>query len=250
MRRQVLLRKFAAEEFRQFVLGEGEAGAVPQSGAKRVSARRKIAHLLQNGAQVAVRLGEVRPEFQLRGGSRRRRRPAAPGRERQRPGCCALWRSPASVRRPAAAGDGFVQFSQVLQGDAEVVVRFDVVRPQFQRPAVTGDGFVQISLVLAGDAGVVVRLGKVRLQFHCAAIGSDCLGKLPLLLEDAAEAVVGLGEVRLQLQRPAATGGGFVQLPLAVEGDAQVVVGRGEVWLQVRRPAIASDRLGAVFPAP
>ena len=81
LRGQVLLRKFAAQKFRQFVMREGEAGIVPQRGAEGVFRALKIAHLLQGAAQVVVRLGIVRLQFQ----------------------------------RPAVAGDRFVQLPLVPQ---------------------------------------------------------------------------------------------------------------------------------------
>ena len=64
LRRQILRRKFAAQEFRQFVMREGEPGIVPQSGAEAVFRTPKIAYLLQSAAQVAVCLGIIWLQFQ------------------------------------------------------------------------------------------------------------------------------------------------------------------------------------------
>ena len=55
LRGEILLRKPAAEERRQFVVREGEAAIVPQGGAEGVLRALKIADLLKNGAQVAMR---------------------------------------------------------------------------------------------------------------------------------------------------------------------------------------------------
>ena len=49
---QILLRKFAAQEFRQFVMREGEAGIVPQRGAEGVFRALKIADLLQSAPRL------------------------------------------------------------------------------------------------------------------------------------------------------------------------------------------------------
>ena len=208
LRGQILLRKFAAQEFRQFVMREGEPGIVPQRGAEAVFRALKIADLLQSAAQVAVRLGIVRLQFQC----------------------------------PAVAGDRFVQLPLLLQGSAQVVVRLGKVRLQFQCPAAAGDRFVQLPLLLQGIAQVVVCLGIVRLQFQCPAVAGDRFVQLPLVLQCIAQVVVRLGIVRLQFQCPAEAGDRFVQLPLVLQRNAQVVVCLGIVRLQFQCPAEAGDR--------
>ena len=60
LRSQILLWKFAAQKFRQFVMREGEPGIVPQRGAEGIFRALKIAYLLQSAAQVVMCLGKIR----------------------------------------------------------------------------------------------------------------------------------------------------------------------------------------------
>ena len=62
-------------------------------------------------------------------------------------------------------------------------MRLGIVRLQFQCPAVAGDRFVQFVLVFQGNAQVVVCLGIVRLQFQCPAVAGDRFVQFPLVLE-------------------------------------------------------------------
>ena len=136
LRSQILLRKPAAQELRQLVMCEGEAGVVPQGGAEGIFRALKIASLLQIAPQVAVSLGIIRLQFQC----------------------------------PALAGDRFVRISLLLEGNAQVVVCLGIVRLQFQGPAAAGDRFVQLPLFLEDNAQVVVPFGIVRLQFQRPAV--------------------------------------------------------------------------------
>ena len=217
LRSQILLRKFAAQEFRQVVMRGGEAGIVPQGGAEAVFRALKIAHLLQSVAQVVVGLGMVRLQFQC---------PAIAGDrfvqlplffQARCPGCCAPRHSPASVPVPGGSRRPLRPVSPGPSRQCPGCVRLGVVRLQFQCPAVAGDRFVQFPLVLQGIAQVVVGLGEVRLQFQCPAAAGDRFVQLPLVLQGIAQVVVGLGKVRLQFQCPAAAGDRFVQLPLVPE---------------------------------
>ena len=91
------------------------------------------------------------------GGSRRPLRPASPGPSRRCPGCCVPRRSPASVPRPGGSRRPLRPASPGRKGGAQVVVRLGIVRLEFKRPAVAGDGFVELPLVLQDIAQVVVR---------------------------------------------------------------------------------------------
>ena len=195
LRSQVVLRKFTAQEFRQFVMCEGKLGILPQRGAETVFRAAKIAQLLQSDAQIAVGLDKSRLQIH-----------------------CA-----------AVAGDRIVQLPPVFPCVAEVVVCLGKFRLQIQCPAAAGDRFVQFALVGQRNAEVVVYRGKVRVPLQCPPVAGDRFVQIPLVLQRNAQVAVRLGKVGLQFQCAAVTGNRFVQPAQVLQRIAQVVVCVGMV---------------------
>jgi len=111
-----------------------------------------------------------------------------------------------------------------LEGVAEVVTGFGIIRPDRQRPATDGFRVREPSLFLEGDAQVVTGFGIIRPDRKRPEIACFGVREPSLLLEGVAEVAVRFGKIRFDRERPAVTGFGLRETALLLEGVAQVAV--------------------------
>ncbi len=102
---------------------------------------------------------------------------------------------PARLERDGltTCGNGLVQLSPRLQGNAKVAVCFGIPRPQGDGRAEGGNGFIEFSPCFQRDTQVSVGVGKVRLERDRLPVCGDRRRELLLFEKHITEVAPGFG---------------------------------------------------------
>ncbi len=231
-----------AQAVSQAGVGDRQAGVVAQSLAEARQRGLDPAALPQQQTEVAMRLGVVRAQ--------RQRPPVGmigvlePAQARQRV-------APVEVRRRVAGieADGALMGGQrgaglplPVAGDALVVVRFDVVRPERKGMTERRDRLLEVAAADEREPQVVMSARVAPIQQQRLLVGRDRLVRPAEIQIQIAEVDVGRRQVRVRGDRPAIAferRGGLALLPQRV---AQIIVRERKARIGGDRLAVASDR--------